>query len=147
MTYTTFAASILLFVASQRTIAPIVTVHCISYIEKALEILDVMAEGVVARKIANFIRPIANRLQIESKRREAAPPETSQSNTDHIDVPFLGVPSFDNIFEGNVSDVDYSQTGLSFLEGSMWDMDVFEDRQTRPTNLSHPSRLDANHPA
>lgn len=102
-----------------------------------------MAEGVVARKIANFIRPIVMRLQ-EARNRRMVAPDSAHIEMPQMDLPFMGVPGFDSAWSGNVSDIDYFRTGLTFMEGSMWDLDAFEETQGFPKDMSQPMQLDPN---
>ncbi|KAF2092948.1 hypothetical protein NA57DRAFT_16021, partial [Rhizodiscina lignyota] len=50
VTYVTFAASILLFYAAQSSFENYAPLDCLASVDKALEILDVMEDGIVARK-------------------------------------------------------------------------------------------------
>lgn len=126
-TYTMFAASIMLFCAAQTSFASVIEVDPLLSSEKALEILDAMAEGMVANNVANFLRPIVERLRT----RNARPPLSSVpfSGSAASDPPYLGVPGFDpSTWIGAMSDIDFFPTGISFIDGGLWDFDMnFED--------------------
>ena len=115
----------MLFCAAQASFENFADLDCLALADKALEILDVMEDGVVARKIADYIRPIINRLRerrsIPANQLIGIKAETPQ------DMPFFGVPGFDASWNSNTAEMDFFRTGMNgmnFLEGGLWDLDV-----------------------
>lgn len=125
-TYTMFAASIMLFCAAQTSFPDLIQINCLTSSEKALEILDAMADAVVAKNVANFLRPIVGRLRKRNERTAVTDAPVQGSAV--VDPPYLGVPGFDpSTWTGTNSDLDFFQTGMSFIDGGLWDYDMTFD--------------------
>lgn len=133
VTYTTFATSILLFFAAQHSLESYAELDCLASVDKALEILDVMEDGVVARKIADCLKPIIARLR---ERRAAMVTENGPKENTRMDMPYLGVPGFDGSWTGNPTDLDFFRTGINYLAGGLWDLDAGLQTPSNTTTLA-----------
>lgn len=123
VTYITFSASILLFYAAQNSLAGFTDLDFLASADKALRILDVMNDAVVARKVANFMRPIVAQLRERSAGNDTAASTGKENNPVHL--PSTGVFIFDPSADGRVTnDLDFMQISMNFVEGGLWDIDV-----------------------
>ncbi|MAD85672.1 MAG: hypothetical protein CL912_22140 [Deltaproteobacteria bacterium] len=127
VTYVTFAASILLFYAAQDTLAGLIDLDFLSSTDKALGILDVMKDAVVATKVANFIRPIVAQL----RERSAGRPDTGSPGKENnpLDLSTNGSLMFDPTANGRIgNDLDLMQISMDFVEDGLWNIDAgFEE--------------------